>query len=307
MKSPKVTIIIPTHNRADILPRAIKSVQAQTFQDYELIIIDDASTDETDQVMKGIVSDKIRYIKLDKNQGQCVARNRAYQKARGEYIGFLDSDDEWMPEKLEKQLRLFEHSKTEKLAAVYCGFIEVDELTNKTHVINRDNIRGNIYKDLLKGFCPSSTSMFLIKSKVFKEVLGFDEQLVTFVDYDLWLRISKAGYIFDYVDEPLIVKYEHFGPQIAKNLDKRLKGLSQLLTKWCSEMERIDGKGACRRFRKNKIEAVAKSIIENPVEQTRKDIKKSVQLLWQVSSIKLRLYAKGILFLLYGRSFKLKH
>jgi len=301
MNEPKVTVVIPTYNRSDLLPRAIKSIQNQTYQNYELLVVDDASTDNTDELMEQFISDKIKYIKLDENVGQCIARNKASEKATGEYIGFLDSDDEWLPEKIEKQIKLFQNSPVENVGAVYCGFIEKDEVLNKTEVINRDNLRGHIYDRFLSGFCPSTTSMFLVKTEAFRKVNGFDEYLITFVDYDLWLRISKAGYGFDYVDEPLIVKYEHQGDQMAKNLDKRLKGLSQFLGKWGDEIKRVAGKGTYQKFKRAKVEVVVKSMLEKASGDYRKDIIRAVGLLREVNSKRVKLYLKALLIFIFGR------
>lgn len=302
MNEPKVTVVIPTYNRSDLLPRAIKSIQNQTYQNYELLVVDDASTDNTDELMEQFISDKIKYIKLDENVGQCIARNKASEKATGEYIGFLDSDDEWLPEKIEKQIKLFQNSPVENVGAVYCGFIEKDEVLNKTEVINRDNLRGHIYDRFLSGFCPSTTSMFLVKMEAYRKVNGFDGELITFVDYDLWLRISKAGYGFDYVDEPLIVKYEHQGDQMAKNLDKRLKGLSQFLGKWGDEIKRVAGKGTYQKFKRAKVEVVVKSMLEKASGDYRKDIIRAVGLLREVNSKRVKLYLKALLIFIFGRT-----
>ncbi len=301
MNDPKVTVVIPTYNRSDLLPRAIKSIQNQTYQNYELLVVDDASTDNTDEIMNEFVSDKIKYIKLDKNVGQCIARNKASEKATGEYIGFLDSDDEWLPEKIEKQIKLYQTSNLENIGAIYCDFTEIDEVKNKTFTINWDKLRGNIYEDFLKGFCPASTSKFLLKMEAFKEVGGFNEKLITFVDYDLWLRFSKAGYTFDYVDEPLIIKYEHQGDQMAKNIEKRTLGLSQFLSIWGDEIKRVAGEDTYQRFKKAKIEVLVNSVVEKFNDNNRKNIIKSLRLLLGVKSINIKLYTKVLLLLIFGR------
>ena len=292
MSNPKVSIIIPTYNREDLIQRAIKSITGQTNQDYEIIIADDASTDNTEEVIKSIQNSKIIYFKLDKNSGQCVSRNLAIKKARGEYIGFLDSDDEWMPEKIEKQTKVFENSEDPNLGAVYCGFIEKDEVMDRTEIINRDNLKGDIYKNLLSGFCPSTPTMFLVKKSILDEVNGFDEGLPTFVDYDLWLRIAKLGYTFDYVDEPLIVKYEHAGEQIAKNLEKRKKGLSLFIERWGEEMTNKIGFKNFEAFKRYKVEVLVKSLIEKPGADYKNDMKEALRLLKDVNSRNLKLFLK---------------
>jgi len=300
MKNPKVSVIIPTFNREKLIIRSINSLLNQTNQDYEIIIADDASTDNTAEVIKSLKNDKIRYFRLEKNSGQCVTRNKAIKIAKGEYIGFLDSDDEWLPEKIEKQLAVFETSIDPDLGAVYCGFIEKDEIKNQTSIINRDNLKGNIYGSLLRGFCPSTPTMFLVKKKALEKVNGFDENLPTFVDYDLWLRIAKEGFTFDYVNEPLIVKYEHAGAQIAKDPSKRKKGLELFLEKWGHEILKNAGKKGYNRFRRNKIEVLVKSVLENPGENYRKNMIKSIGLLYQARSWKIKFYLKAIVIYALG-------
>ncbi len=300
MNKPAVSVIIPTYNRDNLLIRSVKSILNQTNQDYEILIVDDASTDNTSEVIKPYLSEKIKYFRLEKNSGQCKARNFAIDKASGTYIGFLDSDDEWLPEKIEKQMALFKNSNDPNLAAVYCGFIEKDEVSGITSVINRDNYSGDLYNRFLKGFCPSTPTMFLVKTEILKEVNGFDENLPTFVDLDLWLRIARRGYTFDFVDEPLIVKYEHLGPQIAKNLNKRLDGLKVFLGKWGNEIKKHAGKKAYKRFKKRRIEAVVKAVLSNPPENYRKDISRSIGLMFGVRSILVKQYLKAAFIYVNG-------
>ena len=102
--SPVVSVIIPTYNRAHLIGRAIRSVLDQTYQDWELIVVDDASTDDIPGIVKGFTDGRVKYIRHDENKGAAAARNTGIQAARGAYIAFLDSDDEWLPEKLERQV-----------------------------------------------------------------------------------------------------------------------------------------------------------------------------------------------------------
>lgn len=304
MKNPKVSVIIPTYNREDLIMRSIDSLLKQTNQDYEIIIADDASTDNTEEAIRSLNNDKIIYFKLEKNSGQCVSRNHAIKIARGEYIGFLDSDDEWLPTKIEKQLKVFENSDDPKLAAVYCGFIEKDEILNVSVTINRGNRRGDIYKDLLSGYCPSTPTMFMVKKEALIKVAGFNEELPTFVDYDLWLRIAREGYTFDFVDEPLIVKYEHAGEQIAKNLKKRKKGLDLFLKKWGDEIKNVAGISKYKRFKKKKIESLVLAVVSNPGKNFKADMLSSISLLLNVRSLEVKLYIKSLIILITGKKFK---
>lgn len=102
-KIPTVSVVIPTYNRAHLVGRAIQSVLNQTYQDFEIIVVDDGSTDNTEEVVKSFNDPRIRYIRHDQNRGGSAARNTGIKMARGEYIAFQDSDDEWLPEKLESR------------------------------------------------------------------------------------------------------------------------------------------------------------------------------------------------------------
>jgi glycosyltransferase involved in cell wall biosynthesis len=302
MKIPKVSVIIPTYNREELIQRAVQSLLNQTNQDFEAFVIDDASTDNTAEVIKRYKDNRIKYIRMPENKGQCVTRNIAIKQARGEYIGFLDSDDEWMPEKIEKQLRVFERSGDPNLAAVYSGLVITDEIQNKTFTVNRDNLRGDLYIKLLEGYCPATPTLFLVKKSVLDEVQGFDEVLPTFVDYDLWLRIAQLGYTFDFVDEPLIVKHEHAGSQIAKDLAKRKKGLELFLEKWGDEIIEKAGRETYRNIQRRKIEALVDANANNPGANYKNDMNASINLLLGVRSRNFKLYMKLFVLLLLGKN-----
>ena len=108
MEKDLVSIIMPSYNTAPYIRETIQSVLDQTYQNWELIIVDDCSTDNTDGVVASIKDDRIRYLKNEKNSGAAVSRNRALREAEGRWIAFLDSDDVWMPDKLEKQVSFME-------------------------------------------------------------------------------------------------------------------------------------------------------------------------------------------------------
>ena len=124
-KNPLVTIITPTYNRAAFLPQAIDGVLAQTYRNFELIVVDDGSTDSTQEMMEGYAEDpRVRYF-YQPNQGQSVARNWGLEEARGEYICFLDSDNAWFPDKLEKSLNAFRENPD--VDVIYGDYVEIDK------------------------------------------------------------------------------------------------------------------------------------------------------------------------------------
>lgn len=201
-----VSIIIPTYNRAPLIGRAIHSVLNQTHQDFELIVVDDGSTDDTEEVVRSFNDERLGYIRLKQNsRTPAVPRNTGIKAARGEYIAFLDSDDEWRLQKLEKQVKAFEEASP-KVGTVYTGMWWITE-NEKTYLPSADIIeRGdNIHKALLKGnFVWGSVA--LIKKECFNRAGMFDEKLSYGEDADMWLRVSKY-YDFKLIDEPLVIAY----------------------------------------------------------------------------------------------------
>ena len=117
--SPLVSVIIPTHNRADLVPLAIQSVLQQTYTNLECIVVDDASTDNTEETVRTIIDERIIYLRHENNKHASAARNTGIKYARGEFIAFLDDDDEWLPTKLEKQVP-FLLNLHEKVGMIYC-------------------------------------------------------------------------------------------------------------------------------------------------------------------------------------------
>jgi len=232
---PTVSVVIPTYNRAHLVGRAIKSVLNQTYQKFEIIIVDDGSTDKTEEIIKTFKDERVRYIRNEKNKGASAARNIGIKVARGEYIAFQDSDDEWLPEKLEKQMKVFEITP-EKVGVVYTGFWRVknnkkiytpsNKITKKEGYIHKEIIRNNFV----------TTQAVIIKKKCFKKVGMFDERLPRLQDWELWIRISKF-YEFKCVDEPLVISY-HTPNCISENKDAHIKAFELILEKHFLEIRR---------------------------------------------------------------------
>lgn len=210
----KVSVIIPTYNRAQYIAEAIDSVLNQTYQDFEIIIVDDGSTDNTKEIIKPYLDDysnKIRYF-YQKNKGISAARNMAINKAREDYIAFLDSDDRWLPEKLEKQMKVI---KDENINFVYSAMY----VENNGRMTNRI-IPANPATDFL-GLLTKNQSIAMATTIIKKEYITktgmFDETLTVSVDYDLWLRVLLK-YKVKYLKEPLTIYREH-ADNITKNIE----------------------------------------------------------------------------------------
>jgi len=204
-KSPEVSVIIPTYNRGHLLGRAIQSVINQTYHDFEVIIIDDGSADNTKQVVKSFKDERIVYIRRDINRGAAAARNIGIKKARGEYIAFQDSDDEWLPEKLEKQIWVFNNTPPE-VGVVYTGFYKLKD-NKKSYIPSVEIIHkeGDIFYSILKGNFVG-TPAALVKRECFETAGMFDEKFPSLEDWELFIRISKY-YHFQCIDKPLVISY----------------------------------------------------------------------------------------------------
>lgn len=232
---PKVSVILPTYNRAHLLGRAIRSVLDQTYQDFELIVIDDGSTDNTNEVVKSFNEPRIRYIRQELNRGPTVARNIGINAAKGKYIAFQDSDDEWLPEKLKKQMSIFEISP-ERIGVVYTGFYSI-KCGRKKYIPDKKVkiFEGDIYQELLKkNFV--GTPAAIVRKSCFERVGMFNENLPCLEDWELFIRISKY-YNFRFIDEPLLNAF--FSPgSISTNREAPLKAHMLILFENISTLEK---------------------------------------------------------------------
>ena len=202
---PKVSVVIPTYNRAHLISRATQSILDQSYRYFELIIVDDASADDTEKVVMGFNDERIRYIRHAENKGVSSARNTGIKAAKCGYIAFHDDDDEWMPEKLEKQMRVFQKAEPE-VGVVYTGCYRFEN--NKKTCLPSPKVtqkEGYIFGSLLKGNFIAMPAV-VIKRECFEITGMFDESISCFQDWELFIRISKA-YHFKYVDEPLVLSY----------------------------------------------------------------------------------------------------
>jgi glycosyltransferase involved in cell wall biosynthesis len=224
MNNPLVSIIIPTYNRAEYLDRAVQSALSQTYNNIEVIVVDDASTDNTAQVVRSFESEKLRYIRNEENIGAPRTRNRGLQEANGEFVNFLDDDDELLPTKIHKQIQRFQVSNVDNLGVVTCDVLMVRDHGNE---LRENRKQGDIFEDLLSSYCVYGTETMLIRSDVLEDV-AFDPRFASNQEYDLSLQMARK-WSFDFVPELLTKKYES-NNQISYNFDKKLSGT---MTLWC--------------------------------------------------------------------------
>lgn len=208
-----VSIIIPTYNRANVIKRAIDSVLRQTYDSYEVVVVDDGSTDETESVIAGIQDARIRYIALKENQGVAHARNIGIREARYDYIAFLDSDDEWLLDKLELQMRLFQNS-TEDIGMVYCrmGGLTRDgkeRFVCPAQYFSRELLEGEMFRFLLRQNV-IGTPTVIVRKDCLDQVGGFKETIQCLEDWEWILRIAGKWKI-GFVDQVLVEVHKTSG------------------------------------------------------------------------------------------------
>ncbi len=235
--SPKISVIVPTYNRAYQLKETLCSVLTQTYQDFELIVVDDGSIDDTSKVVKEFP--RVKHLTLKENYGVSIARNVGLASAKGKYICFLDSDDLWDQKKLKIQFCWMEDNTD-------CQVCYTDEIWIRNGVrVNQMNIHrkysGDIYLHCLP-LCIVSPSSAMLRIGLFDEIGGFDESLPACEDYDLWLRISMK-YEFELINESLVIKKGGHADQLSKKywgMDRfRVVALKKLLDSNSLEGERL--------------------------------------------------------------------
>jgi glycosyltransferase involved in cell wall biosynthesis len=213
--SPKISVIIPTYNRRELLLRAVKSVLNQDFEHFDLTIVDDGSTDDTKEALDTILKthprrDKVFYYSIAKS-GVSAARNYGIKKTSSRWLAFLDSDDEWMQNKLTKQWHYLQNNPN-------CKIVHGDEIwIRRGRRVNPKNIHkksgGLIYKRCLE-LCLISPSAVVIRRDLLEEMGGFDEEFIVCEDYDLWLKITSQIPV-GFIEKPIIIKYGGHEDQLS--------------------------------------------------------------------------------------------
>jgi glycosyltransferase involved in cell wall biosynthesis len=216
MNRPLVSVVIATYNMARYLPLAVRSALDQTYGNIEVLVVDDGSTDDTQNVMEPFLDDsRVKYY-TQENKGQAAAKNHGVRESRGDYIAFLDADDMWVPDKLELQMPLFVRSQA--VGVVYSAFTNMDEtgklLEKPPCKLYRGRVTGPL---LIFNFVGFGTSV--VKRECFERLGLFNENLRMGIDYELWLRFS-THYEFDYIDRPLLY-YREWPGQISRNWNSR--------------------------------------------------------------------------------------
>jgi glycosyltransferase involved in cell wall biosynthesis len=281
------TVIIPTFNRAALLPRAIDSVLAQSATkrwtdpslgekgaDFELIVVDDGSTDNTPALLESFVARQAIRSFRQENRGPSSARNLGIQKAKGEWIAFLDSDDEWMPGKLKAQLEFFRGNPDHLICQTEEIWIRNGKRVNpmKKH----QKYGGWIFEKCLP-LCVVSPSAVMMHRKLFDEIGLFDESLPACEDYDLWLRIA-ARHPVGLIEKPYIFKYGGHAAQRSREfpaMDRfRIQSLAKILSQNFLTPEQA---AAARKTLEEKTKIYIEGALKRGKEKEAEELRKILQ------------------------------
>jgi len=242
MIHPLISVILPTFNRADLLSGAVKSVLDQSYLHFELIIWNDGSSDNSEEVVHAFQDPRIRYF-FDRNHGKSYALNQSIQRSEGDYVAFLDDDDRWLPGKLDLQIQLFNDEPC--LDLVFGNFRNFDLVNDREGIgfdqnavgmreLNTNKINENTYivtNGFLKGIARSNFIAFdtaLIKKTFLEEIGVFNEDLKRAMDFEFWWRVGLAGGKVGYLENIVMDRFKHPGSlsmQNIKSIDNYIKSL----------------------------------------------------------------------------------
>ena len=219
MKNYLVSCILTTFNRCHLLKRSLDSIINQTYRNLEILVIDDCSSDNTKKIIKSYDDKRIKYIRHLSNKGLAQSRNTGIENSSGEYFAFLDDDDEWFPNKIKQQLKIFQYSDLKNLGMVMCG---IRRINGKSYIDQKEVLRGNLLsKMLIDQPLVGNGSCALIKKEIYKKYGGFDARYKRGID-GYYFRKIATYYAIDYCDRVLVNYYEDTTNRITDfhNLDK---------------------------------------------------------------------------------------
>lgn len=246
-----VTAVITTCDRPHLVRRAIQSVLAQTYQPLEVIVVEDGSNSGIKEWLEKKNLRQFRYVRHEKNEGLAKVRNIGLKLANGDYIAFLDDDDEWKPDCIEKRivaLQKLSPKERESLGVVYCGCeIHIPHENRITH--NMPKIEGNIKKYIINNDLSTIPSSCLFPKKVLQAIGGFDESLSSSIDHDIWMKLAVHEYHAFAVKEPLVITYHtRERKSMVSETTSRIRGVEEYLEKWAQTYQEWYGQEGGKRY-----------------------------------------------------------
>jgi glycosyltransferase involved in cell wall biosynthesis len=222
-----VSVVIPAYNRADKIEASIKSVQAQTYPHWEIIISDDGSKDNTKEVVDGLIAkdNRIRLITHQPNRGAQAARNAGIKASKGDWIAFLDSDDQWLPDSLERRLRI---AQKENVPVVHSNAYIIHS-NNKKELQKVPALSGQVYKDVLRGEGPMFPCL-LVKKEALERIGYLDESIPSYQEWDTAIRLAKI-FPFGFEPEPTFIYDYRTENAISRDSARAGRGYEKIVFK----------------------------------------------------------------------------
>jgi len=302
--APRVSVVIPTYNRAALVTRAIESVLAQTYGDLELIVVDDASSDTTPDAVVRFDDRRLRYVLLPKNGGQWHAENVGIARARGEWVAFLDDDDEYVPDKLEQQLARAERAADPRVSVVYCRPQAIDK-DGPRQPVDKPTPEGDVTKYLLTATLWVTPTLYMAKRSALIDAGGFDESLAGAQDWDLWLRLSMAGHHFVALRDRLAIYHRDHDERQTNDSIRTIRSTFVLERRWGALMRDAMGPEpyetwAARRDKRSR-KAIDKLVREIERAGSRSEAWRYVSRMAPVLPWGARFFARALAVVAFGR------
>ncbi len=243
MNALKISVVIPAFNREKTIRRCLESVLRQTMSPDEVIIVDDCSTDSTVNIIRENTDPRVRCVILDTKSGAQTARNYGIRIAQGDWIAFQDSDDEWLPHKLEKQVKALESTSYDPWTVVHTSAIWYDSVANRQLSFELPIVEGDdVYQNLLRKPGPFLQSM-LVSRKALEKINYLDEKVPSYQEWDTSIRLAKHCR-FIHINEPLFIYHIHEDETISKDKKRDIAGYQYVIDKFKDEIINICGKQA---------------------------------------------------------------
>lgn len=307
-QSPLVSCILPVYNRKELLRNSLYSIVNQTYTNIEIIVVDDGSSEPVDLVIEEFDDKRIKLITHSENRGGGAARNTGIKHSNGDYIAFLDSDDWWLPSKLQRQVSVMNQAD-EGVGVVGCGGFKTWKETGIIRgkiFINHHN-QSNKYnsekakKKLLSGSSIVTTSKILVKKECLDNVGYFDEGLPSMQEHDLNVRLAEK-YDFVVLQNKLVIKDESVSNRISHDYQSRRDGLDIFLNKHSSKMVDLFGPTSVDEFKRSRIDFIYQlRTVEEIIDKRYMCALNSLQKWWKVNNgLEVRHILLLLLVILYG-------
>lgn len=243
-----VSVVVPVRDRAALVGRAIRSVLAQTWPHLEVLAVDDGSTDDTGARLRAIADPRLRVVARARPAGPGVARNLGIEAARGEWVAFLDSDDEWLPDRLEADQARLGAPDGHDATVVYCQAAWRGPESDRGWIVPALVREGDLLDPLLDGW-KLPPSQFSVRRRALLETGGFAADIPAGQDRDLLLRLAAGGARFVAVPRALVIKHQHRAPRVSTDLEAKVAGYRALAARWGPLIVRRRGAEALRHWR----------------------------------------------------------